>query len=208
LVIQRAEGHSTRRVTILARESIVNFSGLAYVSKPYQYHILQALRKTIEPFPWKDHYCVQTLKSALRLAVHKLSPESHGATFLILAPNDISKLDTLIASRHLLVDHAIRPNNCWLTRKIYQRPLVHLMGQMDGATTISPTGEVLYVGAFFRSVGAENTPQEITQDYGTRHRSAAEFTKNIEGLAIVISSDGPVTVFRNGEALPIPRIYN
>lgn len=205
LVIQRSEGHSTRRVTILARESIVNFSGLAYVSKPYQYDILQALRQTIMPFPWGDD-CIQTLKSALRLAVHKLSPENHGATFLILTPSDISALDKLIAARHLITDQAISPTKCSLTKRVYQRPLVHLMGQMDGATTISPTGDVLNVGAFFRSVGAENAEGEATQHYGTRHRSAAEFTKEIEGIAIVISSDGPVTVFRNGEALPIPKI--
>ena len=80
------------------------------------------------------------------------------------------------------------------------------MGQMDGATTISPKGDVLNVGAFFRSVGAENTGPETMPYYGTRHRSAAEFTKEIDGIAIVISSDGPVTVFRKGVALSIPRI--
>ncbi|HXQ73662.1 MAG TPA: DNA integrity scanning protein DisA nucleotide-binding domain protein [Pyrinomonadaceae bacterium] len=206
LVIQRSEGHSTRRVTILARESIVNFSGLAYVSKPYQYDILQALRKTIDPFPWGDD-CVQTLKSALRLAVHKLSPENHGATFVILAPNDISALGDLNAARHLIVDQAICPPNCSLVKRAYQRPLVHLMGQMDGATTISPRGDVVNVGAFFRSVG-ENTAREGATHYGTRHRSAAQFSREIEGIAIVISSDGPVTVFRKGEALPIPKIDN
>ncbi len=205
LVIQRSEGHSTRRVTILARERIVNFSGLAYISKPYQYDILQALRQKIVPFPWGND-CIQTLKSALRLAVHKLSPENHGATFLILSPNDISALGKLIAARDLIIDQALSPTNCSLTRRAYQRPLVHLMGQMDGATTISPTGDVLHIGAFFRSVGMELTGAELAQHYGTRHRSAAEFSKEIEGIAIVVSSDGPVTVFRKGEPLPIPRI--
>lgn len=207
LVIQRSEGHSTRRVTILARESIVNYSGLTYISKPYQYHILQALRKSIDPFPWGDD-CIQTLKSALRLAVHKLSPENHGATFLILSPKDSLVYKRLVAERHLIVDNAIKPAKCSLTERVDQRPLAHLMGQMDGATTISHTGEVLNVGAFFPSVGADDSGRETTDQHGARHRSAAEFTKEIDGIAIVISSDGPVTVFRKGAALPIPTIDN
>jgi DisA bacterial checkpoint controller nucleotide-binding len=206
LVVQRSEGHSVRRVTILARENIINFSGLAYFSKPYQYDILRALRQAIQPFPWGDD-CIQTLKSALRLAVHKLSPENHGATFVMLAPDDISSFEEIVSARHLIVDRALNPANCSLTKRAYQRPLVHLMGQMDGATTISPNGDVLNVGAFFRAVG-ENTGSEAKKRYGTRHRSAAEFSKQIDGITIVISSDGPVTVFRKGEALSIPKIHD
>jgi len=204
LVVQRSEGHSVRRVTILARENIINFSGLAYVSKPYQYDILRALQQAIQPFPWEAD-TVQTLKSALRLAVHKLSPENHGATFVILTPKDLLNFGNLVRIGHLIVDRAIQPSNYSLVKRPYQRPLVHLMGQMDGATTISPNGDVLNIGAFFRAVG-ENKGSEEKRIYGTRHRSAAEFSKMIEGILIVISSDGPVTVFRQGNTLPIPRI--
>jgi DNA integrity scanning protein DisA with diadenylate cyclase activity len=198
LVVQRSDGHANRRFTILARESIVTSSGLAYMAKPYQYDILKALRKLIVPFLWEEN--VQTLKSALRLAVHKLSPENLGATFLILSPQDFSTFDEGIGQQ-LIINQAVRPYNYSLTDRRQQRPLVHLMGQMDGVTTISPDGNVLHVGAFFPSVGGETA-----QHYGTRHRSAAEFTKSMEGIAIVISSDGPVTVFRKGEALPVPTV--
>ena len=201
LIVQRSEGHSVRRLTILGRKNIINFSGLAYSSKFYQYDILRALRQQIDPFPWGSS-CTQTLKSALRLAVHKLSPENHGATFVILAPADEENFEKLVSDRHLIVDRAIIEPACSLVKRVYQRPLVHLMGQMDGATTISPEGKVLNVGAFFRAVG-ENAGSDAGRTYGTRHRSAAEFSKQIQGITIVISSDGPVTVFSNGNPVSI-----
>ena len=151
---------------------------------------------------------MQTLKSALRLAVHKLSPEKHGATLVILSQDDVSALERMIATGQLIVDQAVRPTNNSITERVNQRPLVHLMGQRDGATIISPGGDVLHVGAFFRSVERPITGKETTNKYGTRHLSAAAFSRELEGLAIVVSSDGPLTVYRRGTVVPIPKIGN
>ena len=195
LLVKRSEGHSIRKVTILAREKIVNVSGLSYVPKPYQYEILRELLNRIIPFPWTRE-CDQTVKSALRLAIHKLSPENCGATLVILAPNDLSRNGKVNAHGRLVLDNAISPNSFSIVQASHQRPLVHLISQRDGAVIISAEGDVLYVNAFFKTVGSEATPQQ-----GTRHRSAMEFSREIDGMVIVVSSDGPVTVFRKGEPL-------
>lgn len=203
IIIQRSTGHSARRLTVLARERIVTYSGLAYLSKPYQYAIMRELRRVIAPFPWSQS---QTLKSALRVAVHKLSPENVGATLVVLTTSDEEKVASMIASDQLVVNAAVEPRECLVTSRKYQRPLATLIGQRDGATIISATGNVIYVGAFFGSRGREGSEGsgERSAEYGTRHRSAAEFSKWIDGLALVVSSDGPVTVFRKGNAIPIP----
>ena len=202
LLIKRSEESSTRRLTILTREKIVNVSGLLYVPKPYQYDILKELRQLISPFPWTAD-CDQTLKSALRLVVHKLSPENCGATLVILSPDDMSPGNEIKAADRLIINQAISPPNCSLTKREYHRPLAHLMGQIDGATIVSPQGDVLHVGAFFQSVGTEKNEAERLPLHGTRHRSAEEFSKEIEGIVIVVSSNGPVSVYRKGQKLPI-----
>jgi hypothetical protein len=194
-LVKRAEGHSNRKVTILAGNKIVNVSGLSYVEKPYQYEILGQLREQIDPYPWTREYD-QTIKSALRLAIHKLSPENFGAILVILAPSDMSEGEINVRQR-MILDNSTTPTGFSIVRAAHQRPLLHLASQRDGAIIISANGDVLHVGVFFRTVGSEGS--QVHE--GTRHRSAREFSREIEGMVIVVSSDGPVTAFRKGERL-------
>jgi hypothetical protein len=203
LVVQRGAGHMARRLTVLCREKIVTFSGLSYFARPYQYDILRALRRDVVPFPWGDDE-IQAVKSTLRVAVHQLSPGGIGTTLVLLAPTDVPKLEELVRSRDLVVARAHAPAVCSITDRSMQRPLVHVMSQTDGATVILPDGSVRYFGAFFRSVSVEDETDESTRRYGARHRSASDFSRLIEGVVVVVSSDGPVSIYHQGRQLPIP----
>lgn len=200
LIVRRSEGNSHRRITALCRERIVNFSGLSYSTKPYQYDTLLALRQQVKPFPWETNRA-RTMKSVLRIAVHLLSPEHIGATLVVLTERDEARLRSLVKLRKLDINGAIVPRTPSIINRSHQRPLVHLMSQKDGATILTPDGQVRYVGAFFRpgtkGKGSAGTPKE----HGARHRSAEEFSKQIDGVIVVVSSDGPVTIFRGGRQL-------
>lgn len=208
LIIQRIGTNATQRLTVLCRERIVTFAGLTYSTRPYQYDVLDSLAQQIRSFPWdQTPQTIQTIKSALRLAVHLLSPSGIGATLVLLAPEDDEKVDGLVANGELIVDGTLRPptlitetsKDLVITKRLFQRPLVHLMSQRDGATTVTADGQVLHIGAFFKTVSASQQKERNGHPMGTRHRSAMEFSRLIGGLVIVVSSDGPVTIFKGGD---------
>ena len=200
IIVHRAADHLRRRLTVLCKEKIVTFSGVRYTAKSYQYETLRSLRAQVSPFPW-DVESIQTVKSALRIAVHQLSPGGTGATLVVLAPDDKPLLSQAISKGDLIVDEAVRPGDWNVTTRERQRPLVHLISQYDGATVIESDGSVTYVGAFFREGRHITGLGREAHRYGTRHQSACEFSSLINGIVVVVSSDGPVTVFAGGKVV-------
>jgi DNA integrity scanning protein DisA with diadenylate cyclase activity len=72
--------------------------------------------------------------------------------------------------------------------------------QTDLACVIHPAGPVERIGVALRP--SAEAGAVVDDDRGMRHRSAARYTWDQPGaLAVVVSEDGPVTVFRGGKAL-------
>ncbi len=129
---------------------------------------------------------------ALELAVHWLSPSRIGAS-LVMFDGEIpwGSLDTATATRAPALT---------MTNRRHFPALYAALQQRDLATIVSADGAVLKIGVGLRfSSDAYNS---VPSDRGMRHRSAQRFTyDHPNATAVVVSEDGPVTVFREGRAV-------
>jgi len=77
----------------------------------------------------------------------------------------------------------------------YQIPVAQLIGyaEMDGAIVISARGRILAVAQrlIYREVGSGTG--------GARHESASRYSAEHECMIFVVSSDGPISVFKAGK---------
>jgi hypothetical protein len=132
----------------------------------------------------------EVLAGLLDLAVHTLSPAGIGATLVWLPDWDRTGCAGSLAgggSTPLLsvTDRALDP------------ALKNLLAQHDGAALISPDGSLWWAGA--ELIAPPTPPDEPPIVGGTRHRSAARFSHlRPDAWVIVISHDGPVSVFVSG----------
>ena len=140
------------------------------------------------------------LAGLLELAVHWLSPGRAGATLVLPGDHGPDGLD--------LQQSTVAPPLSVKLRHHYPA-LLAALSQTDLATLIDPSGAVRRLG-----VGLYSTPEADAevgshwggsgQDriWGMRHRSAARYTYDQPGaVAVVVSEDGPVTVFSRGKPL-------
>jgi DNA integrity scanning protein DisA with diadenylate cyclase activity len=129
---------------------------------------------------------------ALELAVHWLSPSRIGAT-IVLFEDEIpwAALDTATATR--------APALSIVNRRHFPALFAALL-QRDLATIVDADGAVRKVGVGLRF--SADADASVAADRGMRHRSAQRFTyDHPTATAIVVSEDGPVTVFREGVAV-------
>jgi hypothetical protein len=85
------------------------------------------------------------------------------------------------------------------TRHHYPALFAALM-QTDLATVVDGAGIVHHMGVGLNSSAEADAAVGSTR--GMRHRSAARYTyDHPESVAVVVSEDGPVTVFQHGGAL-------
>jgi DNA integrity scanning protein DisA with diadenylate cyclase activity len=127
----------------------------------------------------------------LELAVHWLSPGRVGATLVVPVTHGDSGLD---------LDHAIATPDLSVTARHHYPALLAALMQTDLATVVDAAGRPHHIGVGLHwSAEAE---QAVEVNGGMRHRSAARYTyDHPEAVAIVVSEDGPVTVFRHGKPL-------
>ncbi|MGI9598561.1 MAG: DNA integrity scanning protein DisA nucleotide-binding domain protein, partial [Acidimicrobiales bacterium] len=79
-------------------------------------------------------------------------------------------------------------------------PMQHVLSQSDGATVFDEEGTLVGLGV--RLVPSRTAEETVAPTGGTRHTSARRFSSDEpESVVIVVSEDGPVTVFRRGEML-------
>lgn len=72
------------------------------------------------------------------------------------------------------------------------------LAQLDGACVVEPDGTLSLTEVHLPF--SNRAEQEITPDGGTRHTSAKRFSYDESGaLVFVVSEDGPVTVYKNGQ---------
>ena len=131
------------------------------------------------------------LAGLLELAVHWLSPARVGATLVLPGDHGEAGLD---------LEHSVVPPALSVTTRYHYPALFAALMQTDLATIVAADGTVLRL-----AVGLRATPEAgsaVDHERGMRHRSAARYTFDQPGaLAVVVSEDGPVTVFLHGHAL-------
>lgn len=170
---------------LFTETTTIEWSGYRWTSRPNaraQHELLQPFLPGIAP---------PVLGGLLELAVHWLSPGRVGATLVVPVAHGDSGLD---------LEHSITVPGLSATTRHHYPALLSALMQTDLATIIDSRGTAHRIG-----VGLHWSPEaEVTVDTsrGMRHRSAARYTfDHHEAVAIVVSEDGPVTVFHRGRPL-------
>lgn len=177
-------------VHVLAVDRYFTLRSGVWTCKPYAHDVAVGLR---ERLPDVDHAVLDAL---LGFAVHELAPRHIGATFVWRhgpAPSPDDRLEPAlrpVASVGILGE----PDRSVLRTRL---------AQMDGAAVLDERGRLIRVEVHLSySDGAQRT---VERDRGTRHTSAKRYSYDHPGvLAVVVSEDGPVTVYREGE--PVARV--
>jgi hypothetical protein len=173
-------------VRIVTDSSITSVEGRRWLTKDLVY---EAAEDVLQVVPAADPLVVRRL---LELAHHRFSPKRTGATLLYAltdppAPTRRRDEGILVATLGLSV----------LSKR--DEPLVlHQARYRDGALLIGHDGQLVAVNVILRPTRASE--QAVPAVKGTRHTSAARHTYDCpDVLAVVVSTDGPVTVFTDGE---------
>jgi DNA integrity scanning protein DisA with diadenylate cyclase activity len=128
------------------------------------------------------------LQRLLRFAFHMLSPANVGATLVWwLKP----------AARPAEDGTNLSNAGISITEKTHLPALRAILRQHDGATFLSPAGKVESIGHQLRY--SEKAAKYIEKVGGTRHTSAKRYSFDEERvIVVVVSEDGPVSVFSDG----------
>jgi hypothetical protein len=128
----------------------------------------------------------------LDLAVHWLSPARVGATIVVHeAGFEWASMDVATKFR--------APRLSIKNRQHYPALFASLQ-QHDLATLVTADGSVEYLGVGLRS--SPEAERSVDSDRGMRHRSAQRFSYDHPSTTIaVVSDNGPVTIFRNGQSI-------
>lgn len=131
------------------------------------------------------------LDAMLRFAVHDLGALGIGA-LLVYRPADLHA--------HQLERRLPTPPPLNIDRPTDLAPLRHVLSQIDGAALFDERGELLELGV--RLVPSPGAEADIEAVRGTRHTSARRYSHDDpDAVVIVVSEDGPVTVFRGGDII-------
>jgi hypothetical protein len=165
--------------------STIEWSGYQWTARPNA----RAQHELLQPF--LPGIASPVLAGLLELALHWLSPGRVGATLVVPVSHGDAGLD---------IDNGIAvPRLSVKTRHHYPALFAALM-QTDLATVVDGAGIVHHIGVGLNSSAEADAAVGSTR--GMRHRSAARYTyDHPESVAVVVSEDGPVTVFQHGGAL-------
>jgi hypothetical protein len=182
IIIQRTVMGVTRA---FLETGTVEWSGYRWSRRPNarsQHEALQPLLPGVDK---------PVLAGLLELAVHWLSPARVGATLVLPGDHDETGLD---------LDYSVVAPPLSVTTRYHYPALFAALMQTDLATIVGADGSVRRLG-----VGLRTSPEAgaaVDHERGMRHRSAARYTfDQPDALAIVVSEDGPVTVFHKGHPL-------
>jgi DNA integrity scanning protein DisA with diadenylate cyclase activity len=189
IVIQR-DVHGTVRI----------FTGDAvYVNqgrKWWRKHAWRVLLKNVrEHVPQGDD---NILEQILAFSIHVLSPSHTGAT-IVWWLTDIPT--GVYEPRHQLAALGLR------VAPEYLATIQHLLSQHDGATIVSPSGEIVATGVHLQA--SDTARHLISETRGTRHTSAIRYSYDEARVVVItISQDGPISVFSDGARLGEVQVYS
>lgn len=160
---------------------------LSKITSHNYYYIVQAYAQS-----YIDQPNTSLADNLLDLCIHRLSPLKIGATIVWL----FDKLSRDIYKG--LGKGEIAPEMT-LSRITYPM-LLSALSQLDRALVIDYNGSVKEVGVTL--ISSKESEKKIPKLGGTRHTTAKRFSfDNPNSLVFVVSEDGPVSVFGNGETI-------
>jgi hypothetical protein len=179
-------------VRLFVATGTVEWAGYRWSTRPSAGTQFSMLRPQLPGLP------APVLAGLLKLALHWLSPARVGATLVVHRGYILA--DAAGATDGLDLEHSITAPALRVTARHHYSALFAALSQSDLAAIIDTGGTVKRVGVGLRSsTAAENA---VDDSRGMRHRSAARYTfDHPEAVAVVVSEDGPVTVFHRGRAL-------
>ncbi|HUA94138.1 MAG TPA: diadenylate cyclase, partial [Acidimicrobiales bacterium] len=159
-----------------------------------------------ESFRWHHEPPVDTLLDAI--AAPDLSDRDVTRALLEFAVHDLGAGGVgalLILRTGAIQGSAIEerlpvPPTLSLGTPFHLAPLRHALSQVDGAAVFDRDGTLCQLGV--RLVPSLNAEDQIDPFGGTRHTSARRYSyDDPSALVVVVSEDGPVTLFRGGRVL-------
>ncbi len=184
VVVQR---HPAGFVRIVGQFGVLRWAGLGWHHEPLVANWVQTLPVAVDD----DRRAL--FQRTLEFAVHDLGARGIGAT-LVVRPDP---------TRNGVVEPRLGvPPPLQIDNPLDLAPLRHALAQLDGAALFDETGVLRQIGVHLGS-----TPEaslEVDGFRGTRHTSARRYSYDDPGaLVIVVSEDGPVTVFSAGEPVAL-----
>jgi DNA integrity scanning protein DisA with diadenylate cyclase activity len=176
-----------RHVRVFANGQMVG----RYANGDWSPDNISAVEAILAGLTAKSGYNPDLLRRILRCAF-QMSEENLGAIFLIgpansiLERSDMSEIGTFAAIGSRAIDH------------LTDQELINFAKQ-DGATVIDSQG--YFRGCMVLLRPGADTRVEIGPGKGARHSSAAKMSAEAHCLAIIVSQDGPITVFHEGQRL-------
>lgn len=175
-------------VRIVTDSSVTLVDGRRWIRKDLVYEAAEDVAQVV---PSAETSVVRRL---LELAHHRFSPNGVGATLIYVLSDDMH-------DRRLRDDGVdVSALGLSVLNEAEEPLLLHQAHYRDGALLIGRDGRLLAVNVILRPTAASE--QAVAPVRGTRHTSAARHTYDCPGvLAFVVSTDGPVTVFSDGERI-------
>ena len=175
-------------VRIVTDSSVTMVEGRRWIAKDLVY---EAADDIVQVVPAADGEVVRRL---LELSHHRISPNKFGATLLYL----LTEQPVTLRRRDEGID--VTTLNLSVLDAADEPLLLHQARYRDGALLIGRDGRLLAVNVILRPTRASEQAVAVTK--GTRHTSAARHTYDCpDVLAFVVSTDGPVTVFCDGQRI-------
>lgn len=180
-----------RAVRLFTRGAVVAWDGRNWIARPTASAVLPALRACAPGLR------LDVARGLLDLAVHWLAPARIGASLVVY--------DADVEWGALDMGSAARTPALSLTNHRHFPALFAALQQHDLAVLVSAEGRVGHLG-----VGLLASPEAtstVTDQRGMRHRSAQRFSfDQPSATVVVVSEDGPVTVFRGGRPIEIQSV--
>jgi hypothetical protein len=183
-------------VRIVTDSSVTMVEGRRWMVKAL---VFEAAEDILQVVPAADLAVVRRL---LELCHHRISPGSMGTTIIYLLTEEEQP-----AGRRR--DDGVRVETMGISvLDADHEPLVlHQARYRDGAMLVGRTGRLLAVNVILLSERASE--EAVPAMKGTRHTSSARHTYDCpDVLAFVVSADGPVTVFSDGQRIADLKISN
>ncbi|HYM22961.1 MAG TPA: diadenylate cyclase, partial [Vicinamibacterales bacterium] len=175
-------------IRIVTDSSITVVQGRRWMTKDLVYEAAEDIMQIV---PSADPRVVRKL---LELTHHRISPQRIGATILYRTGEPSS------TARGRDAGIALAPVGLSVMNDAESPLFVHLARYHDGALLIGRDGRLEAVNVIIRPSSASERAVEATK--GTRHTSAARHSYDCaDVLAFVVSTDGPVTVFKDGHRI-------
>jgi hypothetical protein len=182
VVVQR---HPTGAVRVVGPQGVLRWDGLDWRLEPPVDRWIGALTRS------GGNGEAKVLSALLEFAVHDLGSRGIGAT-LVYRPDggDPPSVESRLPS----------PPPLEITRATALAPLRHALAQVDGAAVFGPGGVLQELGV--RLAPSAEADANVPGLRGMRHTSGRRYSHDDPAATVVVvSEDGPVTVFRSGEVL-------